>query len=183
MRPAALLSALALSLTLALPADARPLTGDEAETLSKSVDAYLSAIGKRNAQKIVEAIPPRILNAFAGATGLEASDLTETLVEQTAAVMEGTNFTDLAAGKSALSAEEGALADGSSITWVLLPTRFTATAEGKSTINEQPLLAVSEGGTWYFLRIDGPERQALAAAAYPFLKDVAMPAATVTPVE
>lgn len=183
MRLAAQLSALTLALVLALPVQARPLTETEAATLSKSVDSYLDAIGKRNAQKIVGALPPRIINAFAGATGLPANELVKTLTEQTAAVMKSTSFTDLAAGKSSLSADEGVLADGSSVTWVLIPTRFTATTDGKATVNEQPLLAVSEDGTWYFLRIDGPERQALAAAAYPFLKDVAMPQATVRAVE
>ncbi len=187
MRLAARLStptlALTLALVLALPVQARPLSEDEAATLSTSVDAYLTAIGSRNAEKIVAALPPRIINAFAGATGLEANVLVKTLTEQTAAVMKGTQFSDLASGKSNLSAEEGALADGSTVTWVLIPTRFTATADGKATVNEQPLLAVSEDGAWYFLRIDGPERQALAAAAYPFLKDVPMPQATVRAVE
>lgn len=177
------LAALFLSLVLALPAAARPLSQSEADTLSVAVDAYLAAIGAGSAEKIVTAMPPRILNVFAGATGVEASQLTEVLTGQTAAMMKGTRFTDLAAGKSRLEAEEGTLQDGSQVTWVLIPTRFTSTTGGVATINEQPLLAVNEGGSWYFVRVDGPERQQLAAAAYPFLADVRMPEATVRPAE
>lgn len=175
------LAAILLSLVLAFPAQARPLTGEEAEGLSVSVDAYLDAIGAGNAEKIVATMPPRILNVFAGASGTEVSKLTEVLTEQTATLMKGSTFTDLAAGKSKLKAEDGTMPDGSTVTWVLIPTRFTATANGTSTINEQPLLAVKEDGAWYFLRIDGPERQQFAAIAYPFLASVNMPEATVRP--
>ncbi|MCV2867201.1 hypothetical protein OEW28_00990 [Defluviimonas sp. WL0002] len=175
------LAAILLSLVLALPAQARPLTGSEAETLSVSVDAYLEAIGAGSAEKIVASMPPRILNVFAGSTGVETSKLTQVLTEQTESLMKGTRFSNLAAGKSTLKAEDGVMPDGSTVTWVLIPTRFTATANGTSTINEQPLLAVQEDGTWYFLRVDGPERQQLAAIAYPFLAGVTMPESTVRP--
>ncbi|HPE26617.1 hypothetical protein [Albidovulum sp.] len=175
------LAALLLSLALAFPASARPLTQGEAETLSVSVDAYLAAIGAGSASDIVAAMPPRLLNVFAGATGVEAAALTKVLTDQTAALMEGTRFSDLAAGKSKLKAEEGTLSDGTTVTWVLIPTRFTATTGDAATINEQPLLAVMEDGKWYFLRVDGPERQQVAAAAYPFLAKVKMPEATIRP--
>jgi len=62
----------------------------------------------------------------------------------------------------------------------VVPTSFVSESKGKATRNEQPLLAVEEAGKWYFLRIDGQERQDLAMIAYPFLKDEKIPEARVT---
>lgn len=180
------LAGLVLAAGLALyaaPALARPLAVDEAEALQKSVNDYLDAIGQRDAPRIIAALPPRVLNVFAGATGIEARKLNATLVEQTETMMKGATFRDLAAEEGALEATETALADGTEVTWVLVPTRFTMKSDGRKTLNQQPLLAVREDQTWYFLRIDGEERRQLAALAYPFLAEVTMPDATVTPVE
>lgn len=167
----------------AAPVLARPLETEEAAALQKSVTDYLDAIGDRDAPRIIAALPPRVLNVFAGATGIEARKLNATLVEQTETMMKGATFRDLAAEEGALEATETALADGTEVTWVLVPTRFTVQSDGKRALNQQPLLAVREDETWYFLRVDGEERRQLAALAYPFLAEVTMPEARVTPVE
>ncbi len=177
------LLALALTALTALPAAARPLSTAEAEALATSVDRYLAAIGRADAPAIVAALPPRILNVFAGATGVESRKLEETLVQQTEAVMKGTAFRDLSAGLSALDATDAALDDGSAVTWVLVPTAFTTVARNQKTRHEQPLLALHEGEAWHFLRIDGPQTQGLAALAYPFLAETRFPAATTTAID
>ncbi|MEZ5777458.1 MAG: hypothetical protein R3E44_03760 [Paracoccaceae bacterium] len=176
-----LILALILSALLAVPAAARPLSSDEEAALWKSADAYLRAIGRGDAKGIVAALPPRILNVFAGATGVEVKKLEETLVEQTAAVTKGTKFSELAAKRDGVNAEDAVLADGTAVTWVLVPTSFVTESKGKKARNNQPLLAVREADKWYFLRIDGPERQQMATLAYPFLAGMAFPAAAVTP--
>ncbi|MGB3314425.1 MAG: hypothetical protein WBB85_08425 [Albidovulum sp.] len=170
-----LLIAFALSALLALPAFARPLATDEMDTLGKAVDGYLAAIEKADAPAIVSALPPRILNVFAGATGTEAKKLEATLVDQTKAMMKDSRFRDLAYGRSQLVAEDAALADGTAVTWVLIPTAFVSETKSGKTKHEQPLLALNEGGDWYFLRIDGPQSQQLAAIAYPFLAEIEFP--------
>jgi hypothetical protein len=182
-RLAGLVLAAGLTLFAAAPVAARPLGAEEATALQKSVDTYLGAIGRRDAGQIIAALPPRVLNVFAGATGIEARKLNSTLVEQTETMMKGATFRDLAAEEGALEATETTLADGTEVTWVLVPTRFTMQSDGKRTLNRQPLLAVRENQTWYFLRVDGAERRQLAALAYPFLAEVAMPEARITPME
>ncbi len=172
-----LLLSLALYALLALPAAARPLTPAEGESLGKAVDLYLAAIGRGDAVKIVGALPPRMLNVFAGATGVEADKLTDTLVEQTRAMAKTAKFRDLAAGRAGLDAGDEALADGTKVIWVLLPTTFTTESKGQKTRHEQPLLALNEGGAWYFLRIEGPQSQQLVSIAYPFLAEVEFPPA------
>ena len=176
-----LLLSLVLFALLALPAVARPLTPAEDESLGKAVDLYLAAIGRGDAVKIVGALPPRMLNVFAGATGVEADKLTDTLVTQTKAMTKTAKFRDMAAGRAGLDAEDEALADGTNVTWVLLPTNFTTESNGQKTRHEQPLLALSEGGTWYFLRIEGPQSQQLVSVAYPFLAEVSFPPAKTAP--
>lgn len=170
-----MLIAFALSAMLALPAVARPLAPAEMDALDTAVDRYLSAIEKADAPAIVGALPPRILNVFAGATGTEAGKLEATLVDQTKAMMKDTRFRDLAYGRSQLVAEDAALADGTAVTWVLIPTAFVAETKGDRIKHEQPLLALNEGGDWFFLRIEGPQSQQLAAIAYPFLSEVTFP--------
>jgi hypothetical protein len=177
------LLAILFAALLAFPAAARPLSPAEADALGKSVERYLSAIGRADAPAIVEALPPRILYVFAGATGVEAGKLEKTLVEQTKALMKGTKFRDLGANRSALDVQEAQLAGGGQVLWTLVPTTFTTEAKGKRTRHDQPLLALREKETWYFLRIDGPQQRQLAALAYPFLSDVEFPAASTAPAQ
>ncbi|MBC7142625.1 MAG: hypothetical protein H5U18_10815 [Rhodobacteraceae bacterium] len=175
--------AVLLAVLMAHPVAARPLDAGEAKALDASLGAYLRAIGRSDAKGIVAALPPRVLNVFAGATGVETRKLEATLVDQTRTLMKGTTVRDVTADQSDLDAGEDALADGTKVTWVLIPTAFVTEADGAVMRNEQPLLAVEDGETWYFLRIDGPERQQLAALAYPFLAGREFPPATVTAVK
>ncbi len=177
------LAALGVALALALPAAARPLKQAEAKALDKAVTAYLAAIGAGNAEGIVAAMPPRVVSVFAAATGMDEAKLKSTLVRQTGEVMKGTKVRDLSADQSALDAGEETLADGTRVIWVLVPTAFVSETGGKAMRNQQPLLAVREGRAWSFLRIDGKDRQDLAALAYPFLAGESFPGATSAPAE
>lgn len=179
----AMLAAILCAIALASPAAARPLDKSEARALDKAVAAYFAAIGKGDAGRVVAAMPPRLVSIYSRATGLEAGRLHAMLAEQTAALMAGMQFRDFTSDLSALDAAEDELADGSRITWVLVPTAFVSETNGKATRNEQPLLAVLEGRNWYFLRIDGKERRDVAALAYPFLAGRDFPAARTSPAE
>lgn len=177
------LAATLAAVIAALPAIARPLDKAEARALDKALSAYLDAIGAGDAETIVSALPPRVVSVFAAATGLEEKALRSTLAEQTLALMQGTRVRDLSADRSALDAGDETLGDGTRVVWVIVPTAFVSEAGGKATRNEQPVLALREGKTWYFLRIDGPERRQVASLAYPFLAGQEFPEATATPVE
>lgn len=183
IRLAAPFLALLLALGPSLPAAARALDRAEARALDRAVSAYLAAIGAGDAGAIVDAMPPRVVSIFAAATGMEETRLRNTLVEQTAALMKGTRVRDLSADQSALDAGEETLGDGTTVVWVLVPTAFVSETGGKATRSEQPLLAVREGRTWSFLRIDGKDRQELAALAYPFLAGRTFPEATTAPAD
>lgn len=177
MRPALIL----IALLAALPAAARPLKPAEGKALDAALSAYLAALGAGDAEGIVGAMPPRVLKVFAAATGMEEAALKATLVQQTGALMGGTKVRDLAADQSALDAGDETLADGTKVTWALIPTAFVSEAGGKAVLNSQPLLALSEDKAWHFLRIDGPERRQVAALAYPFLAGKDFPEATTKP--
>lgn len=171
----------ALAILLALPVQARPLAEGEQADLMKAVGAYLRATGNGNAEKIVSTIPPRVLNVFAGTAGIEASKVQKTLTEQTAELLKATKFSDLSAGEGPFDAKDETMADGTVVTWVVVPTEFTSEANGKKTRNQQPLLALLEDGKWYFTRIDGPQQQQLVGFAYPFIVDAKLPEASATP--
>lgn len=171
------------AIALALPVQARPLAEGEQAELMKSVDGYLRALGAANAEKIVATIPPRILNVFSGSSGVEASKVQDALTEQTAGLLKTTKFSDFQASKGPFEATDSTLADGTKVTWVVVPTEFTADSAGKKTRNTQPLLGLMEDGSWYFTRIDGPEQQKIVAMAYPFIADAVLPAASSAPME
>lgn len=166
---------------LGLPAAARDLTPEEASTLDKATASYLRAVDKGDAAGIVTALPPRLLAVFGAASGIEEKNLQKKLVEQTAALMKTTDFRDVAAADSQPVADDATLADGTPVVWSILKTSFVSEADGKATQNWQPLLALSEGGKWYFLRVEGPQSKQLAAIAYPFLSEIDFPAAASAP--
>jgi hypothetical protein len=165
----------------ARPADARDLSTAEASSLNQAAGAYLSAVGRGDADKIVAALPPRVLTVFGAASGIEAKQLTKTLVEQTDALMKKTTFTKVAASDEVPQAGDTKLADGTDVVWAILKTSFISETDGKSTQNWQPLLALNEAGKWYFLRVEGPQSKQLAAIAYPFLNDIDFPSAASAP--
>lgn len=180
MRPLFLAAALILA---ALPAAARPLDQDEADKLGRAVESYMRATKAGDAAKIVAAIPPRILNIFAGSAGIEAKNLTKTLETQTRELTKGIKISDTAASIEAADAQDTALADGTRVTWVVVPTAFTVEQNGQKSRNEQALLALDEGGKWYFVRVDGAQQRQIAGIAYPFLADAPIPEPRVTPLQ
>jgi hypothetical protein len=165
----------------AMPTDARDLTSAEASSLDAAAGSYLSAVSQGDAEKIVAALPPRVLTVFGAASGIEAKQLTKTLVEQTAALMKTTKFTGVAASDEVPQAGDARLDDGTDVVWAILKTSFITETDGKSTQNWQPLLALQEAGRWYFLRVEGPQSKQLAAIAYPFLNDINFPSAATAP--
>ncbi|MBS0563311.1 MAG: hypothetical protein JSR87_02135 [Proteobacteria bacterium] len=176
------LAPLIVAVVAALPAAARPLSEAEAGGLAHAIDSYVRATTGNDAEGIVATIPPRILNIFAGASGIEASKVKETLVGQTRDLMKGARITDFTVSPGPYDAADATLADGTAVVWVVVPAEFTTDVKGKKTLNHQPLFAVREDGEWYFSRVDGPQQQQMVGMAYPFVAAVKLPAATATPV-
>jgi hypothetical protein len=117
VRPFALaLGVLAPALmTMSWPADARELTEAEASALEKAAGAYMRAVGRRDAEDIVAALPPRILSVFGAAAGIETKKLSKTLIQQTADLMQNTRFSDVAASNEISQAGDATLADGTAV--------------------------------------------------------------------
>lgn len=166
---------------MALPVAARPLTEGEAASLQAALTSYKIASVNKHADQIVATIPPRIVNVFAGTAGIEASQVTKTLVSQTEAMLKTTKITDFVYAPGPYEAKDEKMADGTAIVWAVVPTQFVSEADGKKTLNHQPLLALSEGGKWYFSRVDGPQQQQMVAFAYPFIAQATLPASSAAP--
>lgn len=175
------LMVLAAALTAALPAMARPLTGEESTRLGSAVDRYLSATASNDAEGLVAAIPPRILNIFSGTAGIEAKDLKPTLQKQLVTTLKDTRISDVTSDQSALDATDVTMGDGTAVTWSVVPTSFTVDVKGKKTLNKESVVALSEDGKWYILRVNSPQAKMLAAIAYPFISGVSLPEPEATP--
>ncbi|MBC7139572.1 MAG: hypothetical protein H5U17_12715 [Defluviimonas sp.] len=176
-----LLALLLLALPMAAPASARPMEGAEARKMQTAVDVYLRSIGRGEAERVVAAVPPRIKNIFAGSAGIEAGKLDGVLIEQTEALLDSAKFGDFAADYSNIDATDSVLADGSHVTWTVVPTQFSVQTDSGKVLNRQPMLVLNEGGKWYMMRIEGAQQQELVSIAYPFLKGVSFPAASASP--
>ena len=109
--------------------------------------------------------------------------LEKTLAEQTRGVMAQSVFTELSAETAGADASDERLADGTAVTWTVVPARFDVETGGSRSRNEQPMLALREGADWYFIRIEGAAQSQMVSLAYPFLADAHFPAATVTPLD
>lgn len=177
------LAAVFLSLLLAAPVSARPLSEAEAGDLQKAVDSYRRVTVNKNAEKIVATIPPRVLNVFAGTAGIEASKVQETLIAQTAELLKTTEISDFVTAPGPFEGNDATLQDGTQVVWAVVPTQFTAEGKAGKTRNSQPLLAILEGGKWYFSRIDGPAQQQIVSFAYPFVAGAKLPVATSKPLD
>jgi len=174
---------LLLSLSIVAPGLARPMEGAEARKMQTSVDVYLRSIGRGEADRVVAALPPRIKNIFAGSAGIEAGKLDGVLIAQTKALLSAAKFDDFAADYSGVDATDSVLADGSRVTWTVVPTQFSVATDGGKVLNRQPMLVLNEGGQWYMMRIEGAQQQELVSIAYPFLKGVSFPAASSAPMK
>lgn len=176
----ALAAALALALIAAFPAMARSLDATERQRLDVVVAAYASALEAGDAAALTATLPPRLMRFHAGLAGMSLEKLTAAMTEQTAAMFSATSFGALTADSAAAEADAAALSDGTDVTWAVLPATFEVEQGGKRSRVSQPILALRDGGDWYLIRID-PRQQQVLAAVYPFLADIALPAATVTP--
>jgi len=179
--PMRILAQLLLALTFALPLDARPLSEAEAKGLDKAVASYLRATMSKDAEKVVGTIPPRILNVFAGTAGIEAKDVQKTLNAQAQERMKTTEITGFVAAPGPYEGNDATLADATVVVWAVVPTQFTAEANGAKTLNHQPLFAVLETDKWYFSRIDGPQQQQIVSFAYPFIATATLPPSSSQP--
>lgn len=175
------LVSLVVAFLVALPAVARPLSDPEQAGLTRAIEAYKRATMGGDAARIVATIPPRILNVFAGASGVEADKVQQTLIEQTKTVMKDTKITDFVVAPGPYEATDATLADGTAVVWVIVPAQFVTEANSQKLRNHQPLFAVLENEDWYFSRVDGPQQQQIVALAYPFIAGQKLPAATAVP--
>ncbi len=178
-----ILATLFAVLLLALPAQARELTSEESRSLKSAINGFTRAMERGNARKIAATVPPRVLNMIAGTNGLKVRDLEKAMVEQTAAVMKSATFSDLTINQQDLDATDATLSDGTEIVWTLVPSTFRMTVGDNTTQNEQAMLALRDGRSWYLIRVAEPAQRQMISIVYPFLADADFPEPVSTPIE
>lgn len=170
----------ALAIAIAPAAFARPLTADEAQALEKVIGTFGRAMDRGDAERIVDTLPPRVLNFAAAQSGMEIKVLQSAMIDQTKGLLKDAKFSDFAAPITEADAQDATAPDGKPVVWTILRSSFKLKANDQTTLNEQPLVAVNEDGAWYLMRIEAGA-EVMLGAIYPFLKDVQYPAASQTP--
>lgn len=155
----------ALALCALIAGAAPALAFDEADRLAvlARADSYEAAVTHRDYSVFVDAVPPRLLSEQAVRSNMDSDTLKQAMRVQVSEAMAGVTLDDF-------DLETDAMTTGDTRTgrpYALIPTLTTIAQDGAAPARTRTVtLAMKDGGTWYLVRIDGPDQAAALRAAY-----------------
>ena len=166
-----------LCASLAMPAQARDLTGGERTALDTRVAEFISAMDSRNYATMLGMAPPRLHEALAKQAGVSVEELRATAVTAMTEMMKTVQIVGYTMGLD--QAKYMATPDGTP--YALIPTQTKVEMPDKRTlVADSYSVAFMDGETWYLLAIDDPSQLVLFREQYPSFTDVAFPQAQVS---
>jgi hypothetical protein len=174
---ARLLAAAAVLLALAAPAFAQ--TDEQRAALSARIDSFDAAMKASNMAEIMGVVPPKIIDKLAATYSVTKEQLVAGMQQQIDAAMA--NIKLVSFGMDLSKAEFVTLADGTLYAMVPTETVMDLGEQGKFK-SSSSTLALLDGDTWYLIRAEDPQQQALLKEIYPAFADVTFPAGTMEPV-
>lgn len=165
---------------LPVTAQARELTDDETAAIVALIDGFNAAMSGNDYEAVSEVVPPAVLSKIATDAGLTMEQLRQAMLDQMKWTME--QVTLVSFEMDIAKAEHRELADGSP--YLVIPTITVIDAgDGSKSRASSPTLVLSDGGSWYLMRIGDDQQLALLRAVYPQYADVEFPASTMEAVE
>ena len=174
---ARLAAAFALLAALAVPAFAQ--SDEQRAALAARIDSFDAAMKASDMAEIMGVVPPRIIDKLAATYNVSKDKLIEGMQQQIDEAMA--NITLVSFGMDLDKAEFVTLADGTLYGLVPTETVMDLGEQGKFKSNSSTL-ALLDGDTWYLIRAEDPQQQALLKEIYPAFADVTFPAGTMEPV-
>lgn len=160
---------LALLVLAIVPAVAQEPSADERVALQQRIDDYGAATIAMDAEGIMSALPPLVLQAIADSQGATIEQTIAATKEGLLATMEAVDIESFDLDLD--SAEFATTADG--LRYALIPTEVTMDfgQAGGRVRGTSTTLALFENGTWFLARV-GAEQIPLLRQVYPSLAAV-----------
>ena len=151
--------------------EARSLTNGERTALFESVAAFNAAMGSMDLRRVVDVVPPRLLDHIGRQAGVSRPQLIEAMV----AAMQ-TGFAQITIESFSMDVDAARYATTSNgEPYAFIPTRtIVSTNAGRLRTNSNAL-ALIDGGKWYLLTLDDPGNLQLFRQLYPQFQGVTFP--------
>jgi hypothetical protein len=168
-----------LALSLLLPASARDVTEGEKGALAETIASFDAAMRSGDMARLMDTIPPSILDAMATQNNLTIEQLRAMMAQQMRDAMQSVLLVSF--GMDVGEARYAELADG--MPYALIPTETVMEIPGSGKIKAvSETLGLIEAGAWYLLRVD-PTQLPLLIQIYPGFADVEFAPGTMEAVE
>jgi len=174
---ARLAAAAAVLVALAAPAFAQ--TDEQRAALAARIESFDAAMKASNMAEVMGVVPPKIIEKLAATYNISKEKLIEGMQQQIDAAMA--NIKLVSFGMDLDKAEFATLPDGTLYGLVPTETLMDLGEQGKFKASSSTL-ALLDGDTWYLIRAEDPQQQALLKETYPAFADVTFPAGTMEPV-
>lgn len=162
-------ASLAAWLALAAPATARDLTDPELAALDETVESFETALERSDHLRMLETLPPRMLEALAAQVGATVPEMLAAVGEQLKTVADAARFEDVVFDAAQLG-EAHDIGDG--LVYGFLPLHFVMILpDGRFEVSSD-VLALRDGDVWYLLRVENAAMASLLTGVYPGLRGV-----------
>lgn len=161
-------------------ATARPVSDAEREALTQTVDDFNAAMSEGNFERLVDTVPPRVIEHIAKQANVDVETLRKVMLEQITQAMGQVKIEAFSMDMEAASDHE--LPNGEP--YVLIPTRTVVDtgASGKFE-SKSDTLAFLDEGTWYLVRVSEADQVKILREVYPDFAAVEFAAGTMEAVQ
>lgn len=163
---------LACVLAAAAPAVARSLDDKEKAALSATVTEFDAAMRKNDFSRIVDTVPPKVLNTIAAKASLDPAKLRTTMIDMMKSLTDQVKIESF--GMDIAKAEYKELKSGAP--YALIPTETVIAAGDKGRIQQKShTLALLDDGKWYLVRVSDLQQLMMVREVYPEFTGVEFP--------
>ncbi|WP_208435683.1 hypothetical protein [Bartonella phoceensis] len=148
---------------------ASTITNQKLIALEKAAFAYSKAIQNSDANAILNAIPPQIINSFTAKKKFSKSQFQQIMKSQIERLAENYKIEDIHIDQK--RKREGKLDNGTS--YFIIPVKFvTKTNSGKKCSIQTEIIALLDNDRWYFIRGNDEAILNITSEAFPGLEKV-----------
>ncbi len=168
----ALAVAAAFAAASGAPADARSLDDKEKAALTATVTEFDAAMRKNDYERIVDTVPPKVINSISAKAGLDPAKLRTTMVGLMKTLTEQVKIESF--GMDIAKADYKELKSGAP--YALIPTETVIAAGDKGRIQQKShTLALLDEGKWYLVRVSDMQQLMIVREVYPEFTGVEFP--------
>ena len=148
---------------------AQAINASQMEALGKRVAEFDTAILEGDFDTIIEAVPPKVLDAMAARFSITPEQMRSVFKVQAAQAMQQVEIVSFAMDVDA--AEPGETPAG--VPYVLIPTETVMELDSMGrAVARSKTVALLDGSAWYLVRVDDDSQITVLREAYPGFADV-----------